>query len=222
MNNKIENQLEWIVEIPQNIVRNRELSHYAKVLYMTLASYTNDQGIAYPNIDNLKSLSCISSHNTITKYIRELQNKGYVEVVKFKADNGKYENNIYKLYNDKGNQCHKMTKVKKPMSSDRSHKMTNSIFSFNSINISMAQSLIENLETDKEGHSIKLLKVINKYKTELGETVFREKISYLYGKKQMFDSIESFAAYFGGIKKKEKPMHELLPEFNSETPGYLN
>ena len=83
--------------VPKSIMYDEDVSLAAKGVFSYLTTYTNGFGdIAFPSRDLMcKHLGV--SKDSITKYIKELKEKGYLEVSQEIGPNGKFKHNIYKL-----------------------------------------------------------------------------------------------------------------------------
>lgn len=83
--------------VPKSIMYDEDVSLAAKGVFSYLTTYTNGFGdIAFPSRDLMcKHLGV--SKDSITKYIKELKEKGYLEVSQEIGPGGKFKHNIYKL-----------------------------------------------------------------------------------------------------------------------------
>ena len=83
--------------VPKSIMYDENVSLAAKGVFSYLTTYTNGFGdIAFPTRDLMcKHLGV--SKDSITKYIKELKEKGYLEVSQEIGPGGKFKHNIYKL-----------------------------------------------------------------------------------------------------------------------------
>ncbi|MBQ2175577.1 MAG: helix-turn-helix domain-containing protein [Alphaproteobacteria bacterium] len=81
--------------IPNSIVRNKALSIQAKAVYAYLSSYAGKKGKCYPSYARMTTELNISQ-TSLTKYINELVECGYIHKEQSKA-NGKFNRNIYIL-----------------------------------------------------------------------------------------------------------------------------
>ena len=82
----------------KNIMRDKELSLNAKGIFAYLYSYTEDNiSIGKETISNDLGIR----KETLTKYIKELEEKRYIKIIKNKI-NGKFTNTIYQIINNGG------------------------------------------------------------------------------------------------------------------------
>ena len=81
--------------VPKNLMRDNEVSLQAKAVFGYLACYANRDFECFPSRELMcKDLKC--GKDTLSKYIKELKEHGYLEVTQAK-DNGKFARNIYHL-----------------------------------------------------------------------------------------------------------------------------
>lgn len=81
--------------VRQTVMRDSTLSIPAKALFAYLASFAGASSKAWPSVSLImKELNM--SKDTFYKYIKELRDRGYIEVEK-KRKNGKWLSNIYTL-----------------------------------------------------------------------------------------------------------------------------
>lgn len=78
--------------ISQLPMKDRELSFQAKGVYAYLVSCAGNDRQTYPNKETMCYDLGIKKVDTLTKYIRQLQAKGYIKIVKTKRGNLKYKN----------------------------------------------------------------------------------------------------------------------------------
>lgn len=81
--------------VPKNVMQDPNLSLQAKGLFSYLATYANKDGDCFPSRDLMCSHLNIGK-DTITKYLRELKEAGYLDVEQVK-ENGKFAHNVYHL-----------------------------------------------------------------------------------------------------------------------------
>ena len=81
--------------IPKNLMRDDTVSMQAKCVFSYLACFANKERDCYPSRSLMcKELGC--GKDTLTKYINELKEHGYLIVTQNK-EKGKFANNIYHL-----------------------------------------------------------------------------------------------------------------------------
>lgn len=80
--------------IENDLIDREDLSAYEKLLYMTLARYCDINGKSFPSIELLMKVSGIGSKKTLIKYLKTLEEKEFIQIIK---KNGK--GNIYYLKN---------------------------------------------------------------------------------------------------------------------------
>lgn len=98
MENKIE--LEGIFEngygfISKKIMQDRDLSIASKGIYSYLCSYSGKGNDVFPSRKKI-CYDLNISNDTLGKYLKELQEKGYIKV-SHEKNNGKFLNNVYKI-----------------------------------------------------------------------------------------------------------------------------
>ena len=81
--------------IPKRVMKDTDLSIQAKGLYSYLCSYAGNKDTAFPSV-KLITYELNISKDTFYKYLNELKDTGYIEVLK-ERDEGKFSKNIYKL-----------------------------------------------------------------------------------------------------------------------------
>lgn len=75
-----------------NHIFETNISPYAKLIYVALCKYANQDGICFPSLKTLSQVTGIKSKHTIIKAINELLQYGMIEVKK-----NKYHSNIYQI-----------------------------------------------------------------------------------------------------------------------------
>ncbi|WP_052101046.1 helix-turn-helix domain-containing protein [Clostridium haemolyticum] len=83
--------------LPKNIMKNPNLNIQAKAIYAYLCVYAGNKGSAFPGAELIKFELGISK-DTFYKYLKELKEKGYIEITK-ERDKGKFTHNVYYLKN---------------------------------------------------------------------------------------------------------------------------
>ena len=81
--------------IPKSVMQNKELSINAKAVYAYFCSYTGAGNSCFPS----RSKICYDlgiSNNSLTKYVRELTNQGYITIKQVK-EKGRFSHNVYTL-----------------------------------------------------------------------------------------------------------------------------
>lgn len=87
--------------ISKAILQDKELHAIAKAVYCYLSCFADRRGVAYPS----RALMCRDlgiTKDTLTKYLKQLTERGYVRVEKNKRQ-GRFSNNVYFL------PCHKIS-----------------------------------------------------------------------------------------------------------------
>jgi len=231
MKDKLKKKGPWITHFSKDFWIREDLSLEAKGIYAIIKSYANNETLeAFPS---LPLLSKVTGKNrvTIQKYIKELEEKGFMEKLSERKEDGTYKNNIYTIIESKAEKIYNeedLTKAKNiafgknaNLSKDKNYRsgktlLITDIYQYLNNSISIAQLLIPSIDFSKQDDKAKLCKVINKYKSRLGEADLRRIIFYLLGrvlnKEMEFNSIESLAEYLGGClrKKEENQVPEVL------------
>lgn len=83
-------------QIPKLIMRDKGLHAYAKLIYAYLCSFTGGGNQAFPGISRICGELQIAK-NTFYKYMKQLEDAGYIKKIQQVDDFGCYSNNIYEL-----------------------------------------------------------------------------------------------------------------------------
>lgn len=136
--------------LPKGVMRDINLSIQAKAIYAYLCAYAGNKGSAFPSVELIKYELNISK-DTFYKYIKELENTGYIVKEKERATGGQFKRNIYYL---RSLPCPKNPDMVKPdtVLPDTDFQDTNN----NSINNN-------NLNNNKLNNSVKWDKIQSKY-----------------------------------------------------------
>ena len=88
----------WHYSIKKEFVFNSNLSRDGRFLYVVLLSFTNkDKKEAFPSREYLrKIMGC--SDRTLSRYISELKNNGYIKMKKVRSESGLFTHNVYELF----------------------------------------------------------------------------------------------------------------------------
>lgn len=81
--------------LPKNVMIDTELSLQAKGLFAYFVSYAGNSDNAFPSRSLIQHQLGIGK-DTLTKYLKELKLRGYVEVTQ-NTEKGRFSNNVYKL-----------------------------------------------------------------------------------------------------------------------------
>lgn len=81
--------------VPKLIMTDRRLHVIAKAIYSYMCSYAGSGTVAFPSRDKL-CYDLNISKDTLTKYLKQLQDTGYVKITQNKIK-GKFSNNVYEL-----------------------------------------------------------------------------------------------------------------------------
>lgn len=82
--------------LPKGVMKDTDLNIQAKALYAYLCAYAGNKGSAFPSVELIKHELNISK-DTFYKYIKELENSGYIAKEKERATGGQFKRNIYYL-----------------------------------------------------------------------------------------------------------------------------
>lgn len=84
---------------PRKIFKDERLNGYSKLIYLCISSYTNisfENAQAFPSINRIAE-ECGIGKTTAIKYLKQLEEYGYITVKKTVRDDGGFSNNIYLL-----------------------------------------------------------------------------------------------------------------------------
>lgn len=81
--------------ISKSVMKSRLISNGAKSVYAYLCAYCGSDNICYPSQETIRRELDIS-RDTLSKYLRELAECGYITVTQEK-ENGKFSRNVYKV-----------------------------------------------------------------------------------------------------------------------------
>jgi predicted transcriptional regulator len=95
--NKLVYKGSWHFSISKDFVLDNSLSAESRLLFIILKSFTNDKTkIAFPSrIFLTKSMNC--SNRSLSKYIDELIQSGYINKRKERSLNGTFKRNLYEI-----------------------------------------------------------------------------------------------------------------------------
>lgn len=82
--------------LPKRVMIDKNLSIQAKAIFAYLCTYAGNTDNAFPG-RQLITYQLGISKDTFTKYLKELKDKGYIEVYKREREKGKFSHNVYKL-----------------------------------------------------------------------------------------------------------------------------
>ena len=85
--------------VSQLPIKDREMSIQAKGVYAYLVSCAGNDKQTYPTKEKMCYDLGIKKVDTLSKYIKQIQAKGYIKIVKTKRDNLKYKN-VYLIATD--------------------------------------------------------------------------------------------------------------------------
>ncbi len=220
----------WHYSIRKEFVFNAKLSRDARFLYIVLQSFTNkDSKEAFPTREYLKKIMGCSDR-TLSRYIGELKTSRYLKMRKERSENGSFTHNVYELFDcPQNNHTPYMADGKNEnLTTGHSTMMVGSTTKIiqSLKNISIAQLLIKDLVLDDKKNIVAVSKLINKFKSILGEDKERKILVYLFGEilngRDQFVSINQLGKYLGGCVKNEKGrITDTIPFIEVGTPGYI-
>lgn len=68
--------------IENSLIDREDLESYEKLIYMTLARYADINGRCFPGLELLMKSTGIGSKKTLIKHIKNLEEKGLIEIIK--------------------------------------------------------------------------------------------------------------------------------------------
>lgn len=83
--------------VPKLVMRDRNMSIGAKAVYAYFNSYAGGGDTCFPSISLICADLCISK-GTLSKYLGELKNNGYITIEQIK-ENGRFSHNVYTIVN---------------------------------------------------------------------------------------------------------------------------
>lgn len=88
---------EWQYSISKKFVCDTSLSRDSRFLFIVLKSFTNDtKKECFPSRDLLSQiLNC--TQRSLTKYMSELQRKGYLQITRERKEGGEFLHNVYEI-----------------------------------------------------------------------------------------------------------------------------
>lgn len=235
MKDKLKKKGVWITHFSKDFWIREDLSLEAKAIYAIIKCYANNETLeAFPSLPLLVKVTG-KNRVTIQKYIKELEEKDFMKKLNERKEDGTYKNNIYTIVESEAEKIYKeedLTKAKNiaygknaNLSKDKIYRsgknlLITDIYQYLNNSISVAQLLFPSIDFSRENERVRLCKVINKYKSGLGEADLRRILFYLLGrvlnKEIEFKSIESLAEYLGGcLRKKEENQVPVVWELNT-------
>ena len=149
---------------------------------------------------------------------------------KERSENGSFTHNVYELFDCPQNNHTPYVADGKNEDLTTGHSTT-LVGSTTKIiqslkNISIAQLLVKDLVLDDKKNIVAVSKLINKFKSILGENKERKILVYLFGEilngRDQFASINQLGKYLGGCVKNEKGrITDTIPFIEVGTPGYI-
>ena len=82
--------------LPKSVMHDTNLSMQAKCVFAYFVTYAGTGNTAFPKRDTIMYHLGISK-DSLTKYLKELKTKGYLEVEQVKSEKGRFQHNVYKL-----------------------------------------------------------------------------------------------------------------------------
>jgi hypothetical protein len=235
MKDKLNKRGVWITHFTKDFWIREDLSLEAKAVYAIVKCYAKNETLeAFPSLPLLVRVTG-KNRVTIQKYIKELEEKDFMKKQNERKADGTYKNNIYTIIESEAEKIYKeedLTKAKNiaygknaGLTKDKSFHsgktlLITDIYQYLNNSISIAQFLITDFDFTNVEEVTKLSKVINKYKSSLGEADLRRIIFYLLGRvlnqEIQFNSLVSLAEYLGGcLRKKEENQVPEVWELNT-------
>lgn len=180
--------------IENSLIDREDLEPYEKLIYMTLARYADGNGRCFPGLELLMKSTGIGSKKTLIKYIKKLEVKGLIEIIKRQG-----KGNIYFLKNVESEPgadlppVSEMTSVKiatTPVADLPPHQCQNcypnNTQEKNTIN---KTQLKEKIKKEKTDHTEKLFEYIESLKIDAEKKkIFKEWVGYKKSKGQYKDT----------------------------------
>lgn len=161
--------------IENSLIDREDLEPYEKLIYMTLARYADGNGRCFPGLELLMKSTGIGSKKTLIKYIKKLEVKGLIEIIKRQG-----KGNIYFLKNVES----------EPVADLPPHQCQNcypnNTQEKNTIN---KTQLKEKNKKEKTDHTEKLFEYIESLKIDAEKKkIFKEWVGYKKSKGQYKDT----------------------------------
>jgi len=231
MKDKLKKKGVWITHFSKDFWIRKDLSLEAKAIYAIIKCYAKHDTLeSFPSLPLLVK-NTGKNRITIQKYIKELEEMNCIEKLSERKEDGTFKNNIYTIIEAEAENLYNkedLTKAKnisygknanlskaKIFRSGETYLITD-IYQYLNNSISIAQFLVTDFDFSNKDEVTKLAKVVNKYKSGLGEADLRRIIFYLLSRvlngEKEFRSIESLAKYLEGClrKKQENQVPEVL------------
>lgn len=194
--------------IENSLIDRDDLNPYEKLLYMTLARYCDNNGKCFPAFETLMKATGINSRATLTKYLKYLEEKELIFVVrKTGKSNFYYLKNCEKKENDQYSSCTGST-------DEPVHEMNYTSSSDEQVPVHEVNSNNTHLKIHNEGNKKNILKKVSqkaKKKNEIEEFINNLEQDDDY-KKLLFEYVQ----YRKKIKKSiktTKPIEKLINDF---------
>lgn len=195
--------------IENSLIDRDDLNPYEKLLYMALARYCDNDGKCFPAIETLMKATGINGKATIVKYLKNLEKKELIFVVR---NSGK--SNIYYLKNsDKkdNNQFNSNTGSGDEPVQEMNHTSSpDELLPVHEVNSKETNLKIHNKKTNKE-----------KYKKEKKQNEIQEFINNLNQDDEYKELLFKYVEYRKSIKKPLKtiiPIQKIIKDF----PNYFS
>ena len=190
--------------IENSLIDRDDLNPYEKLLYMTLARYCDNNGKCFPTIETLMKATGINSKATIVKYLKNLEEKELIFVVRCSGkSNTYYLKNVEKKEDNQFNS--NTSSLNEPV-----HEMNNT----SSPDEPLPVHVVNSKETNLKIHNKKTNKEKNKKEKKPNE--IQEFINNLTEDNEYKELLFKYIEYRKDIKKPIKtvlPIKKIIKDF---------
>ena len=148
--------------LPKSVMTDTRISIQAKGVFAYLVTFAGNGTTAFPKRETIMHHLGIGK-DSLSKYLKELKNSGYLEVEQVKTDKGRFSHNVYKLI-----PCPKLSDTETPYPENLPTNINSSLIKTKKNNICAIEQVdaLWKLYPRKKGKAMaykKIPKLISKY-----------------------------------------------------------